>query len=166
MSENDTGWNVNYYGCPMHDPPEPLCALCILDDSIKKLCAKESRFRSGLTDKENALVDSHMRKTEKESDVKRFLNSAVTECSRAERAFERVMMRMRFYESLLKSTGPHARRGSDSCAFAKRRGLVCCNPSCGGVWGTGCYCCHSGRFAAEASDEEIEKRSAFWEEKP
>jgi len=21
----------------------------------------------------------------------------------------------------------------------------CCNPDCGGTWGTGCYCCHGGR---------------------
>ncbi len=28
------------------------------------------------------------------------------------------------------------------CHVARQDKIKCCNPKCGGHWGTGCYCCH------------------------
>ena len=38
----------------------------------------------------------------------------------------------------LKNQAPHCVQRCD--------GYKCCNPECGGHWGTGCYCCHHGKF--------------------
>jgi hypothetical protein len=63
--------------------------------------------------------------------------------------------RIRFYESVMAHQPPHHRDRDHLCKIAETLGLDCCNPLCKGVWGTGCWCCHSLRFAAEASPEAV-----------
>jgi len=53
--------------------------------------------------------------------------------------------RILFYEIVLKNSPPHKHGSSPGC----------CNTLCGGDWGTGCYCCHHGKFALEMSNDEI-----------
>lgn len=40
-------------------------------------------------------------------------------------------------EAVIRAFGPHLK-----CTLNHS----CCNEACGGNWGTGCHCCHSGRF--------------------
>jgi hypothetical protein len=46
-------------------------------------------------------------------------------------------------EKAIRETPPH------NCAAA---GRPCCNPACGGKWGTGCYCCHHGKYHPALGD--------------
>jgi hypothetical protein len=31
--------------------------------------------------------------------------------------------------------------------------VPCCNPACGGTWGTGCYCCHHPKYLEKENTE-------------
>lgn len=65
---------------------------------------------------------------------------------------ESLQERIRFYESIMRHMPPHNRRDRP-CKIAEANGLICCNPKCNGMWGTGCWCCHALSFATEASSD-------------
>src|SRR5271166_5030990 len=65
-----------------------------------------------------------------------------------------LQQKVRFYESVMFHQEPHHHHGQ-RCKIAEANGLMCCNPQCNGVWGTGCWCCHSLSFANEADAETM-----------
>lgn len=56
-----------------------------------------------------------------------------------------VETKVHFYEHVLGKSPPHRHKPEE-----------CCNPLCQGQWGTGCYCCHHGKYALQVSEEEME----------
>lgn len=78
----------------------------------------------------------------------------------SELSVEDLQTRLRFYESVLSRMLPHHANGR-SCKIAEAAGLVCCNPQCNGDWGSGCWCCHAGSFAAEATMSDIASHLAI-----
>lgn len=68
-------------------------------------------------------------------------------------------LRIRFYESIMQKQRGHG--CGQECRIAASRGAICCNPLCNGIWGTGCWCCHSLKYATEA-DEETMRAHLGW----
>lgn len=62
-------------------------------------------------------------------------------------------LKQRFLESVI-SHPTH--NGTHKCSIAQVNELACCNPKCNGNWGTGCWCCHSLKFAAEQAPETMQ----------
>lgn len=56
--------------------------------------------------------------------------------ARLEMAVYRALPALLDAAEALKSAPPHGGRCVNGC----------CNPACGGQWGTGCYCCHHGSY--------------------
>lgn len=68
---------------------------------------------------------------------------------------EDLYVKKRFYEWVLKLSAPHSHgRGNKKCKSASGE-EVCCNPACRGEWGTGCWCCHHGKYATDITVEEM-----------
>ena len=69
--------------------------------------------------------------------------------------FPALRERIEFYELVLSECAPHSHGRHDKpCALAPE-GESCCNPLCRGKWGTGCWCCHHGKYAPDVDDEDL-----------